>query len=244
MKDLKPKANETLDSIKDIRLFQAKEGYRFSVDALLLEDFISASRLEKGIELGTGSAIISILLAKRLKDAKITAVELQTSLAGRARRNVKMNELEDMIDILTADIRDLKEMFRTNEFDFVYANPPFRKTDTGRLSIYEERAVARHEIEITLPDLVAAAAYLLKHGGKFFMIYHPFRLVDVISILRKKKLEPKRMRFIHSMAGDEAKMVLIEAVKGSGTWLKVESPLYLYKKSSIYTAEMKRILAV
>ncbi|MBI5098863.1 MAG: tRNA1(Val) (adenine(37)-N6)-methyltransferase [Nitrospirae bacterium] len=241
---MKQEQNETLDSIKDIKLFQAKNGYRFSVDALLLENFISAKRLEKGIELGTGSGIISILLAKRLKSTKIIAVEIQSNLAERAIRNVSLNSLDERIEILQKDIKDLKKIYPANKFDFVFSNPPFRKTTTGRLSIYEERAVARHEVEITLPDLIRTASYLIKHSGKFFLIYHPFRLAELISLLQKAKLEPKRMRFVHSKMGEEAKMVLIEAVKGSGTWLKIAHPLFIYEKGSEYTSELKKILSV
>ncbi len=242
MTQLKPKSNETLDSIKDIRLFQAKNGYRFSVDALLLENFISAKRLEKGIELGTGSGIISILLSKRIKGSRITAVEIQKSLAERAGRNISLNGLDDRIEILSKDIKDLRKTFSTNEFDYVFSNPPFRKPKTGLMSIYEEKAVARHEIEITLPDLISTASYLLKHSGKFYMIYHPFRLAELISLLRKSRLEPKRIRFVHSRTGEEAKMVLIEAVKGSGIWLKISPPLYLYEKSNKYSQELNSIL--
>ncbi len=239
---LKPKSNETLDSIKDIKLFQAKNGYRFSVDALLLENFISAKRLEKGIELGTGSGIISILLSKRIKGSRIIAVEIQKSLAERAGRNISLNSLDERIEILSKDIKDLRKTFSTNEFDYVFSNPPFRKPKTGLMSIYEEKAVARHEIEITLPDLINTASYLLKHSGKFYMIYHPFRLAELISLLRKSRLEPKRIRFVHSRTGEEAKMVLVEAVKGSGIWLKISPPLYLYEKGNKYSEELNSIL--
>ncbi len=239
---LKPKQGETLDSIKDIRLFQAKNGYRFSVDALLLENFITASRLGKGMELGTGSGIISILLAQRLKDPEIMTVEIQKSLAERAKRNIILNGLEGRVEVLSKDMKALKTDFSTNSFDFVFSNPPFRKPKTGRMSIHEERAVARHEIEITLQELIETAAYLLKHSGKFYVIYHPFRLTELIEMLRRSRLEPKRMRFVHSRSGEEAKMVLIEAVKGSGIWLKIDPPLYLYEKGSQYSEELMAIL--
>ena len=240
---MNPRQIETLDSIKDIKLFQAKDGYRFSIDALLLENFISASRLGKGMELGTGSGIISILLARRLRGSKIAAVEIQKNLAERAARNISLNNLQGRVEILQNDIKDLNKIYPSNTFDFVFTNPPFRKTRTGRLSTFEERAVARHEIEITLPDLVKTASYLLKHSGKFFLIYHPFRLAELISLLQKARLEPKRMKFVHSRKGEEAKMVLIEAVKGSGTWLKIASPLYIYEKGNEYTPELKKILS-
>ncbi len=240
--DLTPKPYETLDTIKDIKLFQAKSGYRFSVDAVLLENFITAKRLHKGVELGTGSGVISILLAKRIKGIKIIASEIQEALAERALRNVEINRLGKKIEVLNIDINKLKKDYSTNEFDFVFSNPPFRKPMTGRMSVVEERAVARHEIEITLPDLLKTASYLLKHSGKLFLIYHPFRLAELVSLLQKVRLEPKRMRFVHSRVGEEAKMVMIEAVKGSGTWLKIDSPLYMYENSKDYSPEMLQIL--
>lgn len=238
---MKPKPDETYDSIRDIKLFQSKTGYRFSVDALLLENFISAKRLGRGIELGTGAGVISILLAKRNKDTKIVAVEIQDSLAQRAKRNVELNELSERIEVLREDISKLRKIFPANKFDFAFSNPPFRKTKTGLLSIDEERAVARHEIKITLPEIIETASYLLKNGGRFYLIYHPFRLVELIELLHKVNLEPKKMRFVHSRIVEEAKMVLLEAVKGSGQWLKIEPPLYIYEKGNEYTAEMKRI---
>jgi tRNA1Val (adenine37-N6)-methyltransferase len=238
----------TLDSIKGIKIFQPKNGYRFSVDALLLENFISAKHLRKGVEFGTGCGIISILLAKRYKNLKILAVEIQKSLAECAIENIKLNGLEDKIKIIIEDVRNLKGVFPANKFDFVFSNPPFRKTKTGLISIDEGRAVARHEIKISLPGLINTASYLLKNTGKFYLIYHPFRLIEVIGLLQKAGLEPKRMRFVHSRRvesptqnGGQAKMVLIEAVKGSGAWLKIEPAFYIYEKGREYTAEMKTI---
>jgi tRNA1Val (adenine37-N6)-methyltransferase len=233
--------DETLDSIRDVKIFQRRKGYRFSVDALLLEDFITLKRFNKGIELGAGSGIISILLAKRFKNINITAVEIQKTLAGLAKKNVSLNGLENRIEIVREDIKRLPEIFSSGEFDIAFSNPPFRKPATGLLSPAEERAVARHELKINLSELISVASYLLKNGGRFFIIYHPFRLVELMNLLQKAQLEPKRMRYIHSRHGAEAKMVLIEAVKGAGPWLKVEPAFYIYEKGVEYTAEMKRI---
>ena len=238
---MNPRRDETLDTIKGVKLFQSKRGYRFSMDAVLLENFIKAGPSARGIELGTGSGIISILLATRLKKTKITGVEIQKSLAENARRNIKLNNLGDRIDILEADILSLKNFFPANKFDFVFSNPPFRKTRTGLISDDNERAAARHEINIKLPGLINTASYLLKNAGKFYLIYHPFRLIELMSLLQSKHLEPKRMRFVHSKAGEDAKMALIEAAKNSGAWLKVEPPLYIYDEDGEYTSEVKRI---
>lgn len=239
---LKPRLGETCDTIKDIRLFQAENGYRFSVDALLLEDFIPAKQQGRGTELGAGSGIISILLAKRNKDVKIVAVEIQKSLAEQAKRNVELNGLSERIEVINEDIKALKlKVFPPNKFDFVFSNPPFRKPGTGLLSSDRERAIARHEIKIRLHGLIDIASYLLKNHGRFYLIYHPFRLIELICILRERRLEPKRIRFVHSRSGEEAKMVMVEASKGAGTWLRIEPPLYIYEKGNEYTQEMKGI---
>ena len=240
---IKPEESETLDSIKNIKLLQSKTGYRFSVDALLLENFISKERIGSAVELGTGSGIISILLAKRIREIKITAVEIQKSLAERAKKNSEINGLHDRIKILNMDIKMLRQIFPPNGFDIVFTNPPFRKTRSGRISKDIERATARHEMKINLPELIDTASYHLRDTGSLYIIYHPFRLVELISMLLKKHLEPKRMRFVHSEIGEDAKMVLVEAVKNSGTWLKIDPPLYIYEESGEYTVEMQSIYA-
>jgi tRNA1Val (adenine37-N6)-methyltransferase len=231
----------TLDSIKDIRLFQSKKGYRFSVDALLLEHFISMKARPQAVELGTGSGIISLLLAKRFRDAKIYAVELQKPLAECTAKNVELNKLEARVELIHEDIRNLKKVLGSNKFDCVFSNPPFRKVRSGRLSADSERAIARHEIKISLSDIIDTASYLLKNMGRFYLIYHPLRMIELIGLMQKAGLEPKKMRFVHSRVGEEAKMVLIEAVKGSGKWLKIAPPFYIYDKDGGYTAEMKKV---
>lgn len=239
---MKLKPDETLDSIKDVKIIQSKKGYRFSIDAVILEDFIRTKKYDKGIELGTGSGVISILLAKKHSYIKLTAVEIQKSLAERAVRNVKLNGLEERVEILRSDIKKLKNILPASKTDLIFSNPPFRKPKTGRISIDNEKAAARHELKITLPRLIETASSLLKEKGRFCLIYHPFRLIELFSLLQSADLEPKRVRFVHPRNGEEAKMVLVEAVKGSGRWLKVASPLYIHKNGNEYTKEMQKIL--
>jgi tRNA1Val (adenine37-N6)-methyltransferase len=233
----------TCDSIRDVALLQPKEGYRFSVDALLLEHFITAKRLTKGVELGTGSGVISILLAKRLREVNIIAVEIQDSLARCANENVMLNKLNHRVQVLNRDIKELRQVLPPNAFDFVVSNPPFRKMRTGLLSMETGRAEARHEITVTLKDIISVASYLLKNTGKFYLIYHPFRLAELITVMKQSRLEPKKMQFVHSRQGEEAKMVLIEAVKNSGTWLTILPPFYIYKNQSgnEYSEMMKKV---
>lgn len=232
---------ETHDSIRDIEIYQSKKGYRFSVDALILENFIHQKPYKKAIELGTGSAVISLLLAKKLKNTAITAVELQETLVKSAQKNVSVNNLTSQITVLHEDITKLRSVLKPEEFDLVFTNPPFRKNKTGLVSPHAEISLARHEIAVTLKEIISAASYLLKNRGTFCIIYHPFRLAELIVELKAQRLEPKRMRCVHDKQGDEAKMVLIEAVKGSGQWLTLEAPLLIHTDKGEYSDEMKEI---
>jgi len=234
----------TLDSIRDIKLYQSKNGYRFSVDSLLLYDFVTLKRVNSIADLGAGSGIIGILLAKKYPDANISLFELQDSLIKLAKKNVVQNCLEDRVKVIRCDLRTLHAMSFTHHiYDLVVSNPPFRRLKSGLLNIEEEKAIARHELKMRLHELIGAVSLLLKTKGRFCIIYNPYRLSELIDTLRKRQLEPKRLRFIHSNVSSEAKMILLEAIKGGRGGLKVEKPLYIYKENGSYTDEMNGIYA-
>ncbi|MBI5198757.1 MAG: tRNA1(Val) (adenine(37)-N6)-methyltransferase [Nitrospirae bacterium] len=232
---------DTLDSIRDIKIIQKKRGYRFSVDALLLFSFVSISRCIEVADFGAGSGIISILLAKRYPEAKVYAIELQEGLSELAMRNVGLNGLENRVEVVMEDIKKLKEVFKEKCFDLIVSNPPFRRARTGLLSPEEEKAIARHEIKVTIDDILKISGLLLKDKGRFDLIYHPARLIELFIKMKNHHLEPKRLRFIHSREGVEAKMALIEGVKRGREGLKVEKPLYIYDRNGNYTEEMNEI---
>jgi len=235
----------TLDSIRDIKVFQSKKGYRFSVDALLLFSFVNLKKVKTIGDLGAGSGIVGILLAKKYPDAIVTLFEIQDSLVTLAQKNIALNDLEKRIKAKKIDIRRIQHaqesFISQHSFDLLVSNPPFRKLRSGRISEGEERAVARHEIKLKLHDLIEAAAYLLRTRGRFCMVYHPSRLLEVLDILKSKNLEPKRLRFVHSHVSSEAKMILLEAVKGGRAGLKVDKPLYIYNDDGSYTEEVMRL---
>ena len=227
----------TADFLKDIRIRQNEEGYRFSVDALLVYSFVNLRRLKKIADLGAGSGVIGLLLARDHPKAAVTLIELQNSLFKLAEDNVKLNNLQDRVRVVKADIKDLDlEPF---SFDLVVSNPPFRRPKTGKISPDDEKAIARHEIRMSLHDLARAASSLLRRHGRFCVIHLPERLAEIITAMRAEDMEPKRLRFVHSFADTEAKMVLIEAVKGGRTGMKVEQPLVIYTPDGGYTEEMK-----
>ena len=232
----------TLDSIRDIKIYQSKTGYRFSVDSLLLSDFVNLKTVRNIADLGSGSGVVGILIAKKYPKAKVDLFELQTGLVDLSEKNICINNLKDRMQALQCDIRTLPALYPgLSDYELAVSNPPFRKPKSGRINVEEERAIARHELRLSLSELVAAAYSLLKAKGRFCIIYHPCRLSELIETLKKKNLEPKRLRFVHSTRLSEAKMALVEAVKGGRTGLKVENPLFLYNEDGSYTEEMREI---
>ncbi|TAN42878.1 MAG: tRNA1(Val) (adenine(37)-N6)-methyltransferase [Nitrospirae bacterium] len=235
------------DFLRDIKIVQNENGYRFSVDAILLASFVNIPRAKMIADLGAGSGVIGLLLAREYPDARISLVELQDTLAERAEENIALNELQQRVKTVRADIKDIASVespLPHNSFDMVVSNPPFRKPKTGLISPEDERAVARHELKLELKDLLEAASTLLKHHGRFFMIHLPERLVEILRFMERHALEPKRVRTVHSYLRTEAKMVLIEAAKGGRTGLKIENPLVIYNEDGSYTDEMKEIYRI
>jgi tRNA1Val (adenine37-N6)-methyltransferase len=222
--------NETLDTFFNgkLQVLQKKKGYRFSIDAILLSQFIKIRKNEKAIDLGTGCGILPLLLSQTTKACSVVAVEIQKGLAELAKENVLLNNLGDQISILQADFRELSRMFPPGCFDVVFSNPPYRKYRSGRVNPVIEKAIARHEIKGTLEDLISIGSYLLPPKGRCYLIYPASRVVDLMFILRNQRLEPKRMRLVHPRLNEEAKFVLIESVKASGVELKIMPPLILH----------------
>lgn len=235
----------TLDSIRDIRLFQSKTGYRYSVDSLLLYDFIHLKTARRIADLGAGSGIVGILLAKKYPASRVSLLELQESLCALAKKNIVLNGLEQRAVAVRCDLSSLHAAHIVPAtFDLVVSNPPFRKHMSGRINVEEERAIARHEIKMKLSDVLRAASSLLRTRGRFCIVYHPGRLAELVDSLKSEKLEPKRMRFVHSDDSTEAKMVLVEAVKDGHAGLKVERPFFIYTRQGGYTDEMQRIYTI
>lgn len=224
---------ETLDnlSIGNLQLLQAENGYRYSLDPILLARFVDVKRGARVIDLGTGCGILPLLLV-RLSDAiECVGIELQPDLADRAVRNVELNALNDQVQILQEDIRNIKDILPASCADLVVSNPPYRQTDSGRVAPNDERAAARHELAGGLADFVVAASWLLKNGGHFAMIYLAERLPELMVKLVAAGIEPKRLRMVHPRQGGVAKMVLLEGRKGGRPGLQIEKPLYIYKNS-------------
>lgn len=215
---------------------QDESGYRYSLDPFLLARFCHGVIAAEVVDLGTGIGVIPLLLAER-KTGHFTGVELQPRLAAIARRNIVLNQLQDRIEILEADLREHRQLFSPQSIDLVVSNPPYRPLGEGKVAPDPERAAARHELAGGLEEFADAAAYLLRQGGRFCLIYLAERLTHLLTVLAASKLEPKRLRLVHSRPGDPARLVLVEARRNGRPGLQVEAPLYIYDGDG-YSAEL------
>lgn len=232
------RSETTLDGLRDVRVYQYVDGYRFSVDALLLYAFVQMKDARTIVDLGAGSGIIGLLLARKYPKAGVLLVELQEQLFRLASKSIRYNGLEERVRAVNADIRGIRRSLEPSSADLVVSNPPYRSTGTGRLSQGDEKAIARHELSVRLEDVVDAAAFVLKGKGRFAMIYLPERLIEVFELLRSRGLEPKRIRFVHNTISAVSKIVLVESVRDGRPGLRVERPLYLYGDDGEYTPEV------
>jgi tRNA1Val (adenine37-N6)-methyltransferase len=236
---------ETLDALFDgkLKLFQSRAGYRFSLDALLLAHFVSVKPNESVIDLGTGSGVIPLLLANLHAQISITGIELQPAMAERAERNVKLNGLERRVQISRGDVRAIAGVAPSESFDVVVCNPPFRKSNSGRISPNDEKRIARHEVQAELGDFLTAATFLLRLKGRMTMVYSARRSVDLLSSMRLARVEPKRLRMVHSFADAGASLVLVEGIKGGKSGVEMLPPLIIYRADKNYTPEIAAQIA-
>ena len=232
------------DTLKNgYKIIQDSERFQFGIDAVLLADFAAGS-VNKGdriIDLGTGSGIIPLLMAKKCEKADFTGLEIQRDSADMAAQSMALNGLEKQIKIVCGDLKNAGDLFARHSFNVVTCNPPYMIVQHGKGNESDAKSIARHEGLCTLEDVVAAAEALLASHGKFFMIHRPFRLPEIFSALEKHKLEMKRMRLIQPFADKEPNMVLIEARKNAKRRLKIEPPLIVRDDNGIYTAEVQAI---
>jgi tRNA1Val (adenine37-N6)-methyltransferase len=235
--------NETIDELQayGLKIIQPGHGYRFSLDPLLLCDFAGIGEAEEAVDLGTGCGVIPLIFARKAGNATMSGIEMQEEMAVLASRNVQLNGLSDRISIVSADVADIKKHFPPSSFDLVVSNPPYRKRGTGRISPKQGRDAARHESTASLADFLAAAKYLVRLSGRICFIYHPSRIAEFLAEAAALKLAPLQLRMVHGSPDAEARMFLIEMVKGRKGDLKILPPLFVYDADGEYTTEMKRI---
>ncbi|MCI8308063.1 MAG: tRNA1(Val) (adenine(37)-N6)-methyltransferase [Lachnospiraceae bacterium] len=226
--------------IHNCYIIQNPEKFCFGMDAVLLSGFAKIKKGETVLDMGTGTGILPILLAAKTEGRSFTGLELQAESADMARRSVKLNNMEDRIDIVTGDIKQASDIFGAASYDVVVTNPPYMNENHGIVNPHAPKAIARHEIMCSLEDVVGQAARVLKVNGRLYMVHRPFRLVDIMELMVQYRLEPKRLRMVYPYIGKEPSMVLVEGVKGGRRRLSVEKPLIIYNDDREYTDEMKR----
>lgn len=223
------------------RIIQKTNGFCFGMDAVLLSGFVQVRDGERALDLGTGTGIIPILLEAKTDGKHFTGLEIQEEMADMAARSVLCNHLEEKIEIVTGDIKEASRLFGMASFDVVTSNPPYMNDAHGLKNPDAQKAISRHEVLCTLEDVVREASKVLKPGGRFYMVHRPHRLIEIVTALTKYKLEPKRMKLVHPFVDKEANMVLIEAVRGGRSMIKVEAPIIVYREPGVYSDEIRNV---
>jgi tRNA1Val (adenine37-N6)-methyltransferase len=211
----------------DIRVLQPRDGYRFSVDSLLLADFARIRKFDHVMDIGTGCGIIALVLAKKYSNVKIAALEKQKDLAGIAEKNILLNHMDRQIALYESDLNEISKIFPAGSFDHIVTNPPYRSPLSGRLCRNSQESLARHEILTDLDQILSATRYALHPGGRVSIIYSADRVTKLLAGMRELNLEPKRMRMIHPDLNMPAKLILVEGCKDAGEELRVLPPIFL-----------------
>jgi tRNA1Val (adenine37-N6)-methyltransferase len=247
--DLKPfkkiKVNQITSDFflnRKIQVFQPVNGYRFSIDSIILAGLSSPPASATVLDLGTGCGIIPLVLAHKSSNLRLIGVEIQPSLVDMALKNIKTNRMTDRISIFCKDMCKLSQNTFDTVIDYVICNPPYRSVQAGRINPNPQKALARHELAINLPQLISIAHKLLRIGGRFISIYPSERLTDVIFHMRQKAIEPKKVHIIFSKQNQPAKLVVIEGVRGGRPGIQEISSLIIYRPDGKYTPEIARML--
>lgn len=239
------KDDERLDYLlaENLRIIQSPSVFAFSLDAVLLARFVYVP-IQKGnlIDLCSGNGVIPLFLSARTK-GKITGVEIQERLYDMAVRSIEYNGLENRLEMILGDIKDMPKKLGYGKFDVVTCNPPYFTTPSkGEINPNEHLAIARHEILCTLEDAIKASSDLVRQGGKVAFVHRPGRLLDIVTFMRQYRLEPKRIQFVYPKMGKEANTILVEGIKDGSPDLKILPPLIVYQDNGEYTPEIREIL--
>lgn len=235
--------DETLDDLqlKGIKIIQKKSGFRFGVDAVLLANFSNVKKNARVIDLCSGTGIIPFIMSGKTEAKNIVGVEIQEEFVEMANRTARINSLEDRVNFINEDLTNIKFLKTMEKAEVVTVNPPYKLQNTGIININDKNAIARHEICCTLEDVIIAARILLKDNGRFFMVHRPERIVDILTLMRKHKIEPKRIKLVHPKPNKAPNIVLIEGQRDGGSFFKFEDPLYVHMEDGSYSEDIKKI---
>ncbi len=229
-------------NFKDMSIVQNTDWFNFSLDSVLLSNFVSINKnTNKIIDFCTGNAPIPLILSTKT-NSNIIGVELQKEVYELAKKSVEINNLQDRIEILNMNVKDLYNKYDTDTFDVITCNPPFFKVnDNSKFNKNDIKTVARHEIEINLDDIFSIAKKLLKNNGVISIVHRPDRLVEIIEIMKKNNIEPKKIQFVYPKLNSECNIVLVEGSKNGNSGLKILPPLYVHDENGKYLDEIEEM---
>lgn len=240
---MKKTGEETITHLKNLKITQRNDFQNFTLDSVLLADFTRINRrIKKILDIGTGFGIIPLLLSEKSK-SDIKGIEIYGEMAEIAKRNVKDNNLSDRIEIINEDIKNYNKIFMKDEFDLIVTNPPYFEFDGNikQISSLSHLANARHNINITMEEIICISSYLLKNSGYFSLVFRSERLVEILLLLRKYNLEPKRLKSCYTKKEGDAKICLVEAIKDAEKGFRMEYPVYIYEKNGKKTEYIKKL---
>lgn len=242
-KDIRILENEEIDDLQldNLHIIQKKSGFRFGVDAVLLSNFANVKRKHRVIDLCTGTGIIPFLIYGKYKPKEVIGIEIQEDMAEMATRSSQYNGLEDVVKFENRDLKDLEFLDSLGKFDVLTVNPPYKLHNTGIVNLDDKLAIARHEVLCKLEDVIVASRKLLKDNGRMFIVHRPERLIDIFELMRKYKIEPKRVQMIHPSVNKAPNIVLVEGQRDGGAYLKWDTPIYVHNEDGSYTKEINRI---
>ena len=224
---------------KNIKIVQDKDYFNFSLDSVLLPNFVDITKKTKMIlDMCTGNAPIPLILSTKT-DAKIYAVELQKEVYNLAKETIKINKLDNQIVLINNNIKNLKKIFNTETFDIIKCNTPYyKKKEDSIINENIVKSIVRHEIEMELEEVIMISKALLKNEGSLVLVHRTDRLIEIIELMRKHNIEPKRMRLIYPKINTESNLVLIDGRKNGKKGLKILPPLYIHNDDNSYTKEV------
>ncbi|MBQ9744045.1 MAG: methyltransferase [Clostridia bacterium] len=236
-------SDERINEINEsLRLIEKTNGLVFGTDAYLLASYLPKRQKLAGAELGCGTGVISLLAMARKKCRHVYAFEVQKDFCDLTERNIRLNGFENHITVIEKNVKDALPSDTDNEVDFVFTNPPYMKSTSGRANEHSEKNIARHEVCGDINDFCACAKRLLKHGGAFYAVYRPDRMSDLICAMRDNGIEPKKATFIYPNSATPPCLMLITGKKGAKSGMIIERPVFIYKDGTAeYTDTFSKI---
>lgn len=241
--DIKINVDESVDDLqlKGLNLIQKQQGFRFGVDAVLLSYFANIKNKHRVIDLCTGTGIVPFLAYGKYGPKEVIGIEIQEDMVEMANRSSLLNNTTDVVKFVHGDLKDKALLDSLGKFDVLTVNPPYKSNNAGIINPNDKLAIARHEVMCTLEDVIIAARRLLKDNGRMFIVHRPERLADIFGIMRKYKIEPKRVRMVQPNTKKAPNIVLVEGQRDGGAFLKWEETLYVYDDNGNYSEEIDRI---